>query len=56
MERPQHMNIFRPNALLQDYLNESTTAGRIIEASCLKFMGILLYLIQEQFIFIILIC
>lgn len=48
------MNIFRPSALLQAYLNESTTAGRIIEAS-LKFMGILLYLTQEQFIFIILI-
>lgn len=44
MERPQHMNIFRPSALLQAYLNESTTAGRKIEASCLKFMGILLYL------------
>lgn len=55
MEKPLHTSIFRPSALLQAYLNESTTAGRIIEASCLKFMDILLYLMQEQFIVIILI-
>lgn len=36
------MNIFRPSALLQAYQNESTTAGRIIEASLLNFVGILL--------------
>ena len=56
MERPEHRNIFRPSALLRAYLNERTTAGRIIEAGRLKFMGVLLYLTEEQFIFTILIC